>query len=256
MTKAKTKKKTTAKAKDEEKDLSIAVCKVANYLPVDKLQIHPENPRTIKRERLDDLKRSLIKKGFYEPILVWTKDNIILAGNHRLKASLELIDEGYTFTIGNKKNQLPVVLEDCTEEEANAILFESNNHYAEWINEKLREALKDAEESGANIRDYGWTDQELAAIVDEAEKEASSIVAEHERKTGEKGDKDDKGSDEKHAAFVMPVSLHVRFTDILQSIAKQKDSEFNEETDSLVPALDDLCAYIFKYGVPDVAELD
>ena len=87
------------------------------------------------------MKNSIIEKGFYEPILVWTKDNIVLSGNHRVKASRQLLKEGYTFATQVGDNYLPVVYEDCDEATAFSILIETNNHYAHWIEDKLKAAL-------------------------------------------------------------------------------------------------------------------
>jgi hypothetical protein len=161
---------------------------VASYLPVSDIKFHPENPRTITRERLDDLKRSIVTKGFYEPMLVWRRDNIVLSGNHRTRAALELIDEGFTFVNPNgDKNSLPVVIEDVTEELAEAILYESNNHYAEWVEQKLAEALAEAKTEGKNLMDFGFTTKQVDDLLAEALKGAdkeTTEVAGHTRTLG------------------------------------------------------------------------
>jgi len=233
---------------------SIETCKVSNYVAVDKLQFHAKNPRTIQSDRLLDLKTSIIEKGFYEPILVWNKGNIVLSGNHRLRAALELIDEGYKFKSGKKVNQLPVVYEDCDEETAEAILYESNNHYAEWIEDRLKEALVEADAAGQDLKAFGYSADEIDGYLANAQKEAEIIVAEHTRKVSEDDEKKEKPKiDEKYTALTLPVSLSNRFTSILKDISVQLDPEFQDD-DSLDPALDALCRYIHKYGVPDVAE--
>jgi len=150
----------------------ITTCEVKEYVHVDRLRLHPENPRKIEKDRFEDLKRSIVEKGFYEPILVWGKDNIVLSGNHRLKAAQALIKDGYEFKTPLGKNQLPVVYEDCDEDTAKAILFESNNHYAEWIEEKLREAVKDAEEIANG---FGFTTKEIDTMIREASEKIEPV---------------------------------------------------------------------------------
>lgn len=75
----------------------IELCKVKTYAKISDLKVHPHNPRTISSDRLEQLKNSILKKGFYEPILVWKKGGVVLSGNHRLQAARELIEEGYEF---------------------------------------------------------------------------------------------------------------------------------------------------------------
>lgn len=155
----------------------IQVCKVSNYAEISKLKFHPDNPRRIKDERLQLLKESIIQKGFYQPILVWKKGAIVLAGNHRLMAAQELIKEGWEFiTPDGKKDMLPVVIEDVTKEEAMAILLETNNTYAEWIEDKLSAALKSMEEQGNSILSVGFTQQEVDGLLSKAMADAEDIL--------------------------------------------------------------------------------
>jgi ParB-like chromosome segregation protein Spo0J len=151
----------------------IKTCKVANYVPIKKLKFHPKNEelRSISYERLQDLKDSLIKKGFYEPILVWKKKGYVLAGNQRLRAAQELIAEGYEFvTPDGKVNELPVVIEDVDESMAMQILHQANNHHGDWVQQKLAEAIKEAEGLGISAVDLGYTDAEVKNIMKEAER--------------------------------------------------------------------------------------
>lgn len=155
----------------------IEVCKSASYVPVGKLKFHPNNPRTIRPERLEQLKRSITDKGFYQPILVWKKGGIVLAGNHRLLAAQELISEGWSFMAPNgATDSLPVVIEDVSEEVAQAILFETNNTYAEWVDERLRVAIEEAEELGRDVKSFGFTQDEIDVLLKDALKDAEDIL--------------------------------------------------------------------------------
>ena len=155
----------------------IESCSVREYRNVSELNLHPDNPREISRERLNDLKESIIKKGFYEPILIWGENNYVLSGNHRLVAIRELIAEGWKINGGSLSpvNQLPVVECDCDEATAIAILFETNNRYANWIEEKVREALNAADSS--ELKGYGFSSAELDIWIAKAEDEARDTMS-------------------------------------------------------------------------------
>ncbi len=155
----------------------IKVCTVSNYMEISSLRFHPENPRTIKEDRLQLLKESIIQKGFYQPILVWKKDGIVLAGNHRLMAALQLVNEGWEFiNAKGKLDVLPVVIEDVSKEDAMAILLETNNTYAEWVEDKLALALRSMEEQGHSILSVGFTQEAVDRLLKDALKDAEDIV--------------------------------------------------------------------------------
>lgn len=155
------------------KSKKIALCAVKTYISIDKIELHPENPRTISVDRMRDLKRSIIEKGFYEPILVWKQTNYVLSGNHRLKAVRELMREGWEFGSGTTSGKLPVVMIDESDDIAKQILFETNNRYAEWIDEKVREALNDVEGS---LKGYGFTEQEIDRYLNDVSREAQESI--------------------------------------------------------------------------------
>lgn len=155
----------------------IELCSVKQYAKIEKLKTHPNNPRTISRERLDELKMSIINKGFYEPILVWKKGLVVLSGNHRLMAVKELIRDGFEFISPNgERDVLPVVIEDIPYKTAEAILFEANNHYSDWVESKLKEAIQEAHDHGSNVKEFGFNNAELKKLMRTAEKEAESYV--------------------------------------------------------------------------------
>jgi hypothetical protein len=157
----------------------VALCEVSDYVNVGSLKFYDENPRTISKDRLAQLKESIKNKGFYQPILVWKstnkkKHNTVLAGNHRLLAVRELLEEGFEFNHGKEKNVLPVVYETVSEEQARAILYDSNNTYASWVEDKLRTALKDC--TTKQIADYGFTPQYVDTILKNAINEADKVA--------------------------------------------------------------------------------
>jgi len=224
----------------------IPLCRVADYLALDKLKLHPRNPRTIKRERLDDLKLSIRRKGLYEPLLVWEGKDIVLAGNHRLRACLELLEEGYSFGTP-MGTEIPIVYEKCSEDRAWEILHESNNHYAEWVEDKVKTALQEAKAKGQDLKSFGYDEDQLQSLLAEATKQASKIsktvVGEHERSNPTKK--------EETRVMHFPVSVHRRLMEILREIAIQIDPEWVED-DPIDDAVKALVDFIFKNGVPDL----
>lgn len=161
----------------------IQLCAVKQYVKISRLKIHPNNPRSITDERLQQLKQSIIKKGFYEPILVWKKGNVILSGNHRYMAAQELLKEGWEFTGPMGETEvLPVVIEDMPYSKAEAILFEANNHYSTWIEDKLKKAVNEAVAFGSDAKDFGFDSNELKRMLDSAVKDVEILDIERDKR--------------------------------------------------------------------------
>lgn len=230
---------------------TINICKVNQYAEIKKLKFHPKNPRTIEPNRLEALKDSIINKGFYQPILVWKKGGVVLAGNHRLLAAKQLVDEGWEFlSPDGKKNVLPVVIEDVSQEVADAILFESNNTYAHWIEEKLAEAIQDAEASGRSLKGYGFEQNELDRLLKVAleEAEKTTEVAAHDRRAADPEiDIPDEIADvEEFESLILPKEQYKRLKVLLSEISKvlvpdwHEADSLKESVDALVKAADDL----------------
>lgn len=233
----------------------IDVCRVEHYRKIKDLEVHPDNPRTISRDRLNDLKDSIIKKGFYEPILIWNEK--VISGNHRLIAVRELIKEGWKI---GEDNSLPVVIEECSEDMAKQILFETNNRYAEWIDEKVREALNAADK--ADLAGFGFSSAELDIWIDKAEGEARSTMETIYSDLDEDDDSDwldlpdekvapeakvtDKVTSreyEQQKALVLPQSTYNKFIQLLLNVAKQAESSW-KEGDDIAIVIDLLCDYL------------
>lgn len=70
--------------------------------PVSELHGWEKNPRSIKKDDFERLKRQIQKLGQYKPLLI-TKDNEVIGGNMRLKAYQELgIDEVWVSVVDPK----------------------------------------------------------------------------------------------------------------------------------------------------------
>jgi len=81
-----------------------------------------KNPRKITSEEFDSLKVSIEKRGFHDVIKIST-DNLILSGNMRKKALLDL---------GIKEVNVLVPNRELTQNEKELIAMESNMHKGQW----------------------------------------------------------------------------------------------------------------------------
>ena len=110
-------------------------CQAADLLPVDAILEFQGGLKTVTRENLDKLKRSILRHGFTAPIFVWRgADNHILDGHQRLKALIEFRQEGYDIPL------LPVVYVDAdSEDHAKEKLLYITSQYGEFTSEGFSE---------------------------------------------------------------------------------------------------------------------
>jgi hypothetical protein len=222
----------------------IQACESAHYLSVDELRFHPENAnlRGITRQRLDDLKASIMEKGIYQPFIVWKEKNFILSGNHRLKAVQELLDEGFEFQSAKGLNMMPVILADVSEERASQILHEANGQYAEWIEESLAKALLAARDAGEELKQYGYSDKAIEKMLASASKEAEDVLRGLEAQQVDVNKElasvqgGPKAQDLRFESIMLPEDVYHDFMEICGSIAKKVNSDWREG-DSIVEAV-------------------
>ena len=94
-----------------------------NYIAIDKLKPHPNNPRLIKGPQFEILCKSLKDNPDYfetRPILC-NKEYVVFAGNMRLRAAKE---------IGLK--EVPVAIMDIPEERQRELMIRDNVQNGEW----------------------------------------------------------------------------------------------------------------------------
>lgn len=108
-------------------------CRGADTLPIDALIEFQKNIKTISKDNLAKLKRSILKHGFTAPIFVWKGvDYHIIDGHQRMKALLSLREEGYDIPL------LPVVyIEADNEKEAKEKLLYITSQYGEFSTDGL-----------------------------------------------------------------------------------------------------------------------
>lgn len=131
--------------------------------PIAKLRPNPRNSRTHSAEQVAELARSISKLGFNAPVVAMP-DGLILAGHGRTLAAKSL---GLT--------EVPVVVvEHMSAEEARAYVIADNRmgEKAAWDNQILIEELRDLESSGIGMEISGFTENDLAGMLQEGEKVA------------------------------------------------------------------------------------
>ena len=62
---------------------------IIEYVPTDSISPYPNNAKLHPAEQIEQIKDSIEKFGFKDPIAIW-KDNVIIEGHGRLIAALEL----------------------------------------------------------------------------------------------------------------------------------------------------------------------
>lgn len=224
----------------------IDVCDVKNYVAIDDLEFHPDNHelRSITANSLECLKTSLVEKGFYEPIVI-TKENVILSGNQRVRAALELIDDGWTIGTKKRPNKIPVVILDVDDERAKEILIGSNVHHGDWIEEALAEAMT----TFKNPMLVGFSHEELDRLMAIAEKEVIDAQRDDLSEVGDISDAPEKATPvEPMDSLTLPQSTMKNLKGILGKIAKSLNTDWTRK-DSYAYATQVLCQAINESGL-------
>lgn len=131
--------------------------KVVNA-PLEKLTPAPWNPRSIKDERFQNLVRSIQA----DPEFLWRRpilamaDGTIYAGNMRYRAAQHL-----------SMATVPAIIEDIPEQLAKERALRDNHQWGDWQDEQLGELLFGLRSDGADMELLGFTEKELAKLLDE-----------------------------------------------------------------------------------------
>lgn len=120
------------------------------YIEIDRLKPHPENPRKMDDRQMDILCDSLKKNPDYfetRPILC-NKDMVVFAGNMRMLAAKKI---GLT--------KVPVCIMDIPEERQREIMIRDNRSNGTWDYDVLANQFEVAELSA-----WGFNDRELTGF--------------------------------------------------------------------------------------------
>lgn len=140
-------------------NLRITTKKITNLI------FDPANARLHSEQNIEAIKRSLETFGQRKPIVLDSKD-VVVAGNGTLQAARDL---GWT------EIDTVSVPEDWSEDQIKAFAIADNRtaELADWNSEQLSLSLADLEESGWDLKDLGFTKNELKDLIAESEREAS-----------------------------------------------------------------------------------
>lgn len=128
------------------------------YKNINEVVPYENNPRN-NEEAVESVANSIKEFGFKNPIIV-DKDNVIVCGHTRYKASQKLGLE-----------QVPVIYaDDLTEEQIKAFRIADNktSEKASWDLDKLKIELEDIQ---LDMTDFGFGDFELSMLVDDMDPE-------------------------------------------------------------------------------------
>ncbi len=136
----------------------------AVYLPPSDLNPWEGNPR-VNDHVVDKVALSIERFNFGAPILARREDMMVIAGHTRLKAALKLGLE-----------QVPVRLLDLTISEAKALALADNklSEEAQW-SAAVDDILRDLDMEDISLEGLGWSDDELAQILEENESPDTSF---------------------------------------------------------------------------------
>ena len=153
------------------------------YRPIKELKELPGNPRTIKKDQFEKLKKSIKDNADYfeaRPIILSnrTGENIILAGNQRYKAAKAIgLDAVPT-----------ILLEGLTEEREKEIIIRDNVENGDWDMDILANEWDPAEleEWGVDVPEVKLPEDQDA--VTDADLDASEIIIASASIYGQNGD--------------------------------------------------------------------
>src|SRR5947207_12255747 len=142
----------TATTKQEAKP----IVSVVSEQPLERLRCWPENPRTIRPERLEQLKRALAADPEMlqaRPLLA-LPDGTVIAGSQRLRAAREL---GW--------QTIPVITVELERERARLWALRDNNPYGEWEEQALAELLAELGEGGVELALAGLAERQVERLL-------------------------------------------------------------------------------------------
>lgn len=123
------------------------------YLPIDELKPFADNPRQHSERNINDIKRSIARFGWTNPILVRREDNMVIAGHGRIEAAKI---EGL--------KQVPVIYLDMSANDAKLYSIADNRtaETSEWNLPALDDLIQELDAlPDIDLRDTGFELEEL-----------------------------------------------------------------------------------------------
>lgn len=130
------------------------------YININEIKLYEKNPRN-NDNAVDYVANSIKEFGFKVPIVI-DKNNVIVAGHTRLKASKKL----------GLKEVPCIVATDLTEKQIKAFRIAENktNELAGWNDNLLSNEIKELFED-IDMTDFGFGDFEISMLIDDFEPE-------------------------------------------------------------------------------------
>ena len=130
-----------------------------NVLPVQSLKFDPQNVRVHDETNMTAVRNSLQRFGMRHAVIVRGEENIVIAGNARLQAAIDLGWEYVPVTYAN----------DLSDSEATLLAITDNktSDLGGWNEDLLSNVLKEIEDEDVSINDMcnlGWSDKELSDL--------------------------------------------------------------------------------------------
>lgn len=148
-------------------------------IKISKLKLAEYNPRKISDKDLSNLKKSLEKFGFIQPVVI-NKDFTVISGHQRIKAWKEM---------GN--DEVPTIQLTISKNEEKALNLAMNRIGGEWDIEKLYGVMNDLRITD-ELEFTGFDEKEVSKILDQfMEEEKEEPVAELLEKLPAKAKKGD-----------------------------------------------------------------
>lgn len=124
-------------------------------VPLDSIQLDPENSRIHPGRNLEDIERSLSVFSNVAPLLVW--NGVVIHGNGRL---LSLQEQGAEEVAVTDVSHL-------TEQEAKALSVAMNRtaESSEWDVERLSQIARSLSDNEQLLHSMGWNESELAPLL-------------------------------------------------------------------------------------------
>ena len=134
------------------------------------------NPRKISETAFEELRESIDKFGFVDPIIVNLKNNVIIGGHQRYDV---LMDKYMRKEIGNELCLLelgeigwcfPESELSISDEDEMDLCVQLNIQSGEWDNEKLKQLFDELSVKGFDVNLTGFSDDEITKSFVEDEK--------------------------------------------------------------------------------------
>ena len=132
-------------------------------IPIEQLKKAKYNPRIIDDKEMTALKKSIMKFGFVEPIVV-NNDMTVIAGHQRLRACEEL----------GKKEPVSAVIIDISKKEEKALNLALNKISGTWDVAKLYEVINELRTED-ELEFTGFDEKEVSKILDSMIEESEKV---------------------------------------------------------------------------------